>query len=152
LAADATGSRWSGARFHQEVESMRIGVPREIKNHEYRVGLTPASVRELVAQGHEVVVESGAGAGIGMDDADYRRCGASIGSVAAEVYAAAEMIVKVKEPQAANCRCCAGAAAVHLPAPGARPGADAATARGGRGRDRLRDGHRPAAACRCSRR
>ena len=81
---------------------MRIGVPREIKNHEYRVGLTPASVRELVAQGHEVVVESGAGAGIGMDDADYRRCGASIGSVAAEVYAAAEMIVKVKEPQAAE--------------------------------------------------
>ncbi len=81
---------------------MHIGVPREIKNHEYRVGLTPASVRELVAQGHEVMVESGAGAGIGMDDADYRRCGASIGSVAAEVYAAAEMIVKVKEPQAAE--------------------------------------------------
>ncbi|CAG0938545.1 alanine dehydrogenase [Gammaproteobacteria bacterium] len=79
---------------------MRIGVPREIKDHEYRVGLTPASVRELTACGHEVMVESGAGAGIGVDDADYRRCGATIGSGAAEVYAAAEMIVKVKELQA----------------------------------------------------
>lgn len=78
---------------------MRIGVPKEIKKDEYRVGLTPTSVRELVARGHEVVIESGAGAGIGMDDDVYRRAGAIIGARAAEVWAHAEMIVKVKEPQ-----------------------------------------------------
>jgi alanine dehydrogenase len=79
---------------------MRIGVPKEIKNHEYRVGLTPASVRELVAQGHEVIVERSAGGGIGAGDADYEAAGARIVAKAAEVFAQAEMIVKVKEPQA----------------------------------------------------
>ena len=79
---------------------MRIGVPREIKNNEYRVGLTPASVRELHARGHELIVETGAGRGIGADDAAYRAAGARIADDAAAVFDAAEMIVKVKEPQA----------------------------------------------------
>ncbi|TXL71999.1 alanine dehydrogenase [Vineibacter terrae] len=78
---------------------MRIGVPKEIKVHEYRVGLTPASVREYVAMGHEVLVEAQAGAGIAAGDDDYRAAGARIVATAPEVFAAAEMIVKVKEPQ-----------------------------------------------------
>ncbi|MBU6260263.1 MAG: alanine dehydrogenase [Burkholderiales bacterium] len=82
---------------------MRIGVPREIKNHEYRVGLTPASAREFVAHGHEVLVQSGAGAAIGMGDAAYRQAGARIVADAASVYAEAGMVVKVKEPQAGEC-------------------------------------------------
>ncbi len=82
---------------------MRIGVPKEIKVHEYRVGLVPSSVRELVAAGHEVVVESGAGAGIGCEDADYRAAGAGIVVGAAAVFATADMIVKVKEPQPQEC-------------------------------------------------
>ncbi len=77
---------------------MLIGVPKEIKNHEYRVGLTPGSVRELVHRGHRVLVESEAGAGIGMHDADYRAAGAEVGT-ADEVFARADMVVKVKEPQ-----------------------------------------------------
>ncbi|MDD2860251.1 MAG: alanine dehydrogenase [Acidiphilium sp.] len=83
---------------------MLIGVPKEIKNHEYRVGLTPASVRELSAHGHKIMIETGAGAGIGMDDAAYQRAGAEIMADAAGLFAAAEMIVKVKEPQPAECR------------------------------------------------
>jgi len=79
---------------------MLIGVPKEIKNHEYRVGLTPASVRELLHHGHAVRLQAGAGAGIGASDADYRAAGATIAADAAEVYAQAELIVKVKEPQA----------------------------------------------------
>ncbi len=79
---------------------MRIGVPKEIKVLENRVGLTPASVYELVARGHEVVVERNAGQGIGVDDAAYRDAGATIAASAEQVFAAAEMIVKVKEPQA----------------------------------------------------
>ncbi len=78
---------------------MLIGVPKEVKSHEYRVGLVPASVRELVHHGHKVVVESGAGAGIGFDDAAYENAGAEILTRAADVFAAAELIVKVKEPQ-----------------------------------------------------
>ncbi len=79
---------------------MKIGVPKEIKVHEYRVGLTPSSVREVVAHGHAVLVQTQAGAGIGATDADYERAGATIVGTAAEVFAGAEMIVKVKEPQA----------------------------------------------------
>ncbi|MDZ7904126.1 MAG: alanine dehydrogenase, partial [Rheinheimera sp.] len=79
---------------------MIIGVPKEIKNHEYRVGMTPASVRELVAHGHSVFVETNAGSGIGFGDADYAAAGATVLGTAAEVFAKAEMIVKVKEPQA----------------------------------------------------
>jgi len=79
---------------------MLIGVPREIKDHEYRVGLTPSSVRELTRAGHTVLVERDAGAGIAADDAEYGRAGATIVADAAEVFARAEMIVKVKEPLA----------------------------------------------------
>jgi alanine dehydrogenase len=78
---------------------MRVGVPKEIKNHEYRVGLTPPSVAELVAAGHEVVVETKAGLGIDFEDQDYIDAGASILPTAAQVFDQAEMIVKVKEPQ-----------------------------------------------------
>jgi len=79
---------------------MRIGCPKEIKNHEYRVGLTPESVRELTTHGHEVWVETGAGLGIGSTDADYRQAGAAIQPDAKTVFDGCEMIVKVKEPQA----------------------------------------------------
>src|SRR3954471_4855841 len=79
---------------------MRVGVPKEIKIEEHRVGLTPASVREMTAHGHAVMVECGAGAGIGMTDAQYVAAGATIVSSAPEIFSAAEMIVKVKEPQA----------------------------------------------------
>ena len=82
---------------------MRIGVPREIKVHEYRVGLVPAGVRELTAAGHQVLIESGAGNGIGVDDAEFRAAGASIAAGAGEVFERAEMIVKVKEPQPVEC-------------------------------------------------
>ena len=82
---------------------MRIGVPKEIKVHEYRVGLIPASVREVVAHGHEVFVQSGAAERIGLTDDDYRRSGATIVETAAEVFAEAELIVKVKEPQPEEC-------------------------------------------------
>ena len=78
---------------------MRIGVPKEIKVHEYRVGLVPTSVRELTERGHEVVVETGAGAGIGCGDEVYRAAGAAIAPDAAAVFEAADMVVKVKEPQ-----------------------------------------------------
>src|SRR3954449_8989934 len=78
---------------------MLIGVPKEVKSHEYRVGLVPGSVRELVHHGHKVVIESGAGAEIGFDDRAYEAAGAEILMRAADVFAAAEMIVKVKEPQ-----------------------------------------------------
>ena len=79
---------------------MRIGVPKEIKNHEYRVGLTPASVAELIAAGHELFVETKAGTGIDFSDADYMKVGARITADADEVFASSDMIVKVKEPQA----------------------------------------------------
>jgi alanine dehydrogenase len=78
---------------------VRIGVPKEVKVHEYRVGLTPGSVRELTAHGHAVLVETGAGAAIGFADADYEAAGARIAADAAEVFATAELVVKVKEPQ-----------------------------------------------------
>lgn len=81
---------------------MLIGVPREVKNHEYRVGLTPESVADVVKAGHTVLVETGAGAGIGADETAYRAAGAEIAADAAMVFRRAEMIVKVKEPQAAE--------------------------------------------------
>lgn len=79
---------------------MLIGVPKEIKNHEYRVGMVPGSVRELIAHGHKVIVETQAGSGIGFTDDDYETVGASVVSTADEVFAKADMIVKVKEPLA----------------------------------------------------
>lgn len=81
---------------------MRVGVPKEIKNHEYRVGLTPASVKELVSAGHELFVETGAGMGIDCPDGAYVKAGATILPDAAAVFDTAEMIVKVKEPQASE--------------------------------------------------
>lgn len=76
---------------------MIIGCPREIKNHEYRVGLTPESARELVAHGHRVLVETGAGLGIGASDDHYRAAGAEVVGDAATIFEAAEMVVKVKD-------------------------------------------------------
>lgn len=81
---------------------MRIGAPKEIKTREYRVGLTPESVSELLRAGHEVIVETGAGLGVGAEDARYARLGATIAPDAATVFEAAELIVKVKEPQASE--------------------------------------------------
>lgn len=78
---------------------MRVGIPRELKNHEYRVGLAPAGVFELVSRGHEVIVEQSAGLGIGADDEAYRAAGAQIAPSAQAVYESATLIVKVKEPQ-----------------------------------------------------
>ena len=78
---------------------MLVGVPKEVKTHEYRVGLVPASVRELVHHGHKVMVETKAGAGIGFGDEDYESAGASIADGPEEIFAKAEMVVKVKEPQ-----------------------------------------------------
>ena len=79
---------------------MKIGCPKEIKPQEFRVGLTPNAAMEAVAHGHEVLVETGAGVGAGFADADYVAAGAVIIGTAAEVFAKADMIVKVKEPQA----------------------------------------------------
>ena len=79
---------------------MLVGIPKEIKNHEYRVGMSPASVREMVRHGHRVLVEAGAGVGIGATDDAYRACGGSVVDNAEEIFATAEMIIKVKEPQA----------------------------------------------------
>jgi len=82
---------------------MLIGVPKEIKNHEYRIGMTPAGVRELVKQGHQVMVEHHGGHAIGLDDKEYRAAGAEIVPQAAEIFARADMIIKVKEPQPQEC-------------------------------------------------
>jgi alanine dehydrogenase len=82
---------------------MKIGCPKEIKVHEYRVGLVPAGVRELVTAGHQVLIESGAGAGIGISDDAYRAAGAGVLADAKSVFDAAELVVKVKEPQLPEC-------------------------------------------------
>lgn len=82
---------------------MLIGVPKEIKKQEHRVGLVPSSVREFIAHGHKVLVETNAGVSIGFSDDDYKAAGASIAATAAEVFKAADMIIKVKEPQAQEC-------------------------------------------------
>ncbi len=82
---------------------MLIGVPKEIKVHEYRVGLTPAGVVEFIANGHTVIIEKSAGAGVGFADEDYTKAGASIINTAKEIFAKAQMIIKVKEPQKAEC-------------------------------------------------
>lgn len=82
---------------------MLIGVPKEIKNHEYRVGMVPASVRELIAHGHKVMIQSGAGTGISVSDEDYKAVGAILVADAKEIFHSADMIVKVKEPQPEEC-------------------------------------------------
>jgi len=81
---------------------MKIGIPQEIKTHEYRVGLTPQGARELITEGHSVVVEQGCGQAIGFHDEDYQQAGATIVTTARELYQSAELIVKVKEPQTAE--------------------------------------------------
>lgn len=83
---------------------MKIGVPKEIKIHEYRVGLVPAGVRELVDSGHQVLVQSGAGAGIGFDDSHYQAAGASISKKVEDIFGSTDLIVKVKEPQLDECK------------------------------------------------
>ena len=79
---------------------MRVGVPKEVKNHEYRVAITPIGVHELVAHGHEVFVQAGAGLGSSIDDAEYAAAGAKLLESADEVWGNAEMVLKVKEPVA----------------------------------------------------
>lgn len=83
---------------------MLVGVPKEIKDSEFRVGLVPAAVRELVEAGHEVIIETQAGSGIGYVDDDYRRIGGRVADTAEEIFTVAELIVKVKEPQPIECR------------------------------------------------
>ena len=83
---------------------MLIGTPKEVKTQEYRVGLTPGSVRELVKHGHQVLIETSAAAGIGLGDDNYRQAGAEIAADAEQIYARADMVVKVKEPQPDECR------------------------------------------------
>ena len=78
---------------------MRVGVPKEIKKNEHRIGLTPTAVREYVAHGHTVSIETGAGLGAGFTDADYKKAGAKIVADAKTIFAENDMIVKVKEPQ-----------------------------------------------------
>ena len=113
---------------------MRVGVPKEIKVHEYRVGLTPASVAELTAAGHSVIVETKAGGGIDFSDQDYLDVGATIAADAAEVFAKSDMIVKVKEPQAAGDRPARAAAPpLHLSPP--RPRSRTGQGADGVGRD-----------------
>jgi len=88
---------------NEKGELVKVGVPKEIKTLEFRVGMTPAGVRELVHDGHEVIVETNAGLGIGMTDADYEKAGAKVAATAKDVFDAAEMIIKVKEPQLNEC-------------------------------------------------
>ncbi len=101
--AAETALRKSMRAWRSQNDCMKIGVPKEIKVHEYRVGLVPAAVRELVAAGHEVLVERAAGSGVGFDDADYEAVGARIAADARAVFAAADLVVKVKEPQLVEC-------------------------------------------------
>ena len=83
---------------------MIVGIPKEIKNHEYRIGMTPAGVRELINRGHQVLVETEGGAGVGFDNASYEAVGAQIVASPEDIFAAADMIIKVKEPQPNECR------------------------------------------------
>src|SRR5690554_5375542 len=94
--------RWPWAEYrahHEQEKAMDIGVPRESKIFEYRVGLTPATVDLLTGNGHRVTVERGCGEGAGFSDQDYHDSGARLAASAGEVFDQAELIVKVKEPQ-----------------------------------------------------
>ena len=131
---------------------MKVGIPKEVKDNEFRVAATPEGVRELVAGGHDVVVETAAGVGSAIGDEDFVAAGASIAADADEVFAAADMIVKVKEPQPQEFpRFRRGPGAVHLPPPRGRRGTHAVPRRAPRAERRLRDradARRPAAAAR----
>src|SRR6267378_2428390 len=83
-------------------DHMKIGVPKEVKIHEYRVGLVPAGVRELVDSGHQVLVQSGAGAGIGFEDSHYQSAGAVIAQRAADIFATSDLVVKVRNRNSRN--------------------------------------------------
>ena len=105
---------------------MKIGVPTEIKSDEYRVAITPAGVRELSSRGHEVLVQAGAGEGSAMSDEQFSAQGAEIVADAEAVFAQAELVLKVKEPQPVEVgEAARGPDAVHLSAPGGRAGAGA---------------------------
>src|SRR5690606_1853031 len=96
-AGRGPGSEW-GQHLRHRGGIVRVGVPREIKNHEYRVAITPAGVHELVRHGHEVLVERDAGAGSAISDAEYAAAGARVLDSADEVWGAADLVLKVKEP------------------------------------------------------
>ena len=83
---------------------MLVGVPKEIKDQEYRIGLTPAGVNELVVNGHQVIVQKGGAVEIGFDDRQYAAAGATLVDKAEELFSRAELIIKVKEPQPEECR------------------------------------------------
>ena len=113
---------------------MLIGVPKEIKNNEFRAGMVPSSVHEAVHRGHQVIVEKNLGAGIGINDDEYAEAGATVVASAKEIFERAEMIVKVKEPQTGRAPVPqARPGPLHLPASCARPRADQ-----GFGRERRR--------------
>jgi alanine dehydrogenase len=95
--------QWTGRPQPAEELAMKIGVPKEVKVHEYRVGILPSGVRDLSAAGHQIWVQAGAGDGIGFSDQDYAQAGARIESSAEDVFAGTELIVKVKEPQLEEC-------------------------------------------------
>ncbi len=103
---------------------MLIGVPKEIKDHEGRVGLVPSSVSELITHGHSVRIEAGAGSGAGISDADYSRSGAEIVTEADAVWSAADMVIKVKEPLSAERTKLRPGQSLHLPSSCARFRAD----------------------------
>jgi len=99
---------------------MLVGIPKEIKNHEYRVGMSPASARELIKHGHQVMVEVNAGVGISAADSEYLAIGATVVDSAEEVFAKADMIIQVKEPQAVErAMLREGQVLFYLPPPGA---------------------------------
>ena len=119
---------------------MRIGIPAEVKNHEYRVAITPAGVHELMLNGHEVFVQAEAGTGSSITDAEYQAAGAQILPTADDVWGTGDLILKVKEPIAEEYdRMRAGPDPVHLPAPGRRQAAHRGAAGPPGHRHRLRD-------------
>ena len=132
---------------------MKIGVAKEIKPQEYRVALTNAGVLDLATRGHEVVVETGAGAGSAITDDDYRAAGASIVDVDT-VWSESEMVLKVKEPLRRRvAEALARAGPLHVPAPRRRASADAGAGRhAARSASPTRRSRRPTAGCRCWRR
>ena len=133
---------------------MKVGIPREVKNHEYRVAITPAGVHEFARNGHEVFVESGAGVGSSITDDEFVAAGATILPTADDVWGTGDLVLKVKEPIAEEYhRMRAGPGAVHLPAPGRVEGVHRRAARPQGHRHRVRDRRDcPTARCRCSRR
>ena len=142
------------AALHEVEQSCESGYPAEVKNHEYRVALTPAGVHELVAPGTTCSSSTAPGVGSSITDADFKAAGAQILPTADEVWASADLLLKVKEPiEPEYHRLRARPGAVHLPAPGRVRGRAPRRCSRRHHRDRLRDrAARPTAPCRCSRR